>query len=258
MKLKAFVADLNTVPEKFRELYEKTDDGYILTGVDDQDFKVKIGEFRNNNIEMKKKVDDLTAQMLKFKDIDPDKYKEAEELLRKLAEKELFEKGDIEGIVTGRVSDIAKKYEAQIQALTKRAEDGESAAGRYRSDLHAIRVENAVTKAVDSVAIPRQGALVDILSRARGVWKINDEDKLIAMSGDTPLYAEDGKTPLDLKGWVSGLVKEASYLFEPSKGGGSRPGSPQRPDHGTVIDRGAFSSRLEDIASGKVTVDAQL
>ena len=80
MKLKTAVQDINEVPEALREYYTQVGDEYVLDA-DDKDYKGRINEFRTNNINLANRIKEMDS---KFKDIDPEKWEEAQAALKKL------------------------------------------------------------------------------------------------------------------------------------------------------------------------------
>lgn len=251
--LKAFIKDISEVDEKYRDLYTKTDDGYTLQ-VDEADFKKQLGEFRGNNITLTKQLTTLKEQMKKFEGVDTEKYAEAMETMRKLEEKQLIEAGKIDEVVNSRVDAMRNELGGKITALEERATKAEKAAGDYKSKLDIIAVDDTITKAIGEVAIPRKGAISDIINRARNTWRVDDEGKVIAMQGDQQIYGADGKAPITPQEWATNLYKDASYLFEPNSGGNAQ-GSGGKNGKTTTVSREGFSSNLEGIAKGDVTID---
>lgn len=256
--LKVFVKKLDEVDEKFRELYEKTEGGFMLT-TDDSDFKTKIGEFRGNNIELKKKIEHLENTVKEFDGIDPKKVREAQKKLQEIEDGKLLEEGKVEELVNQRIDRMSNEYKNQINTLSARAETAEKIASTYKNQLTNIAVDNGISKAISEVATPRKGALTDILGRAKQIWTAGEDGQLVAKdSSGNIIYGKEGKNPLSPQEYITSLSQEAPFLFEQSSGGGAS-GSQKQPSHdGSKViardDKEAFANNLEAIAKGTMIV----
>lgn len=254
--LKSFVKSLDGVDEKFRDLYEKTEGGFLLQ-VEDKDYKSKLDEFRSNNINLNNQIKQLTTTAEKFKDVDPEKYAEMHAQLDELKDKKLMDEGKVDELIEQRTERMRQETANQISTLTKAKETAESNATKLQTQLHGIAVNDGITKTVGDIAVVRQGAMTDILSRAGSVWAVSEKGGLEAKDSEgNIIYGKDGKDPLTPKEWVEDLHKEAPFLFEPNKGGGA-PGSGKPQPGAKVIspgDKAAFADNIDAIADGTVVV----
>lgn len=266
--LKAMLKSLDEIDEKYRDLYEEVGEGdekqYVL-GVDDKEYKSKIAEFRDNNIKYKKDIDELNKALKELKDggladIDPEKYKAMEKELEEIKDKKLMDEGQFEELLEKRTERLREKTSNQIKQLEENLVKANESVDLYRGKWEEIVVNDAILRSVEKVGAVKKGAMTDILSRARSLWKINGEEggKLQAKDGDgNVLYGESGKEPLTVDEWVATLATEASHLFEGNSGGGAS-GSGNNSGTGTTRinpdDKAAFTANIEDIAAGKVVV----
>jgi len=208
-------------------------------------------EIRTKNTEIATERDQLRTRVEKLAKVvgeDPEKFAgEVEELRRT---KQLVEDGKLKGSdaieteVARRLAAVKENYEAQLREQGARLQQAESAgqseAQKRRNLLIEIAVRDAIA-AADSGANPQ--ATEDIISRARQIYTVSPDDKLVAKKGDAVLYGKDGVTPLPPKEWLAKLLEEAPYLRLPSKGGGAD-SSPQAP-HGMTTE--AFN-KLDPVA----------
>lgn len=250
MELEAFVQTLDTVPEALHAAYEAAEGGFVLK-VKDTDFQKKIGEFRGNNIQLAQQLEEAQKKLKNFEGVDPTKYKEQQDVLRKLEEKQLLEAGQVEKVLEQRTQTMRADYEGKVQALQAQAEELQKKASTYKRNLDTIAVDNAIIKAVTDIAQPKRNALEDIKLRAKTVWRVQENGDLIPMDGDRVLYGKDGTAPMSPTEWAMNLTGIAPYLFEPSTGGGSQGGGRSQQSGDKLVSRSAFNSNLEDIASGK-------
>lgn len=264
-KLAALLSTLEGVPEQFHEYYEKGADGQYKLTIDGTPAgfveRNKLDEFRTSNIELKKQLEALSGKTLSDEELA--EYRELQKEIQAVEEKGMIDEGAIEELVAQRTERMRTTYESQIAALTTKQDQLSKSLNDANSHLSSVVIDSEVSRAVTGVGKIRQGAMTDILGRARAVWKVVD-GKPVAMNGDTPVYSADGRTPLTFTEWSTGLLESAPYLFEGSGGSGAGGGAGGTGGAaggggggGKVIARGdvsAFSSNLADIASGKVTV----
>lgn len=253
--LKTMIKALEEVDEKYRDLYEKTDDGYTLT-IDDSDYKTKLNEFRTNNITLSKAIEKLKADAAKVKDIDPVKYKTLQEKVAEFEDKELLDKGNVDELLEQRTERMRQEYADKMTKLSESSEAAETTAKDLKQQLDNIMVSDAVTRALNDTTETNKGAVSYIQARAATIWKIGDKGLEARDAEGNLKYGKDGKEPLVLKEWINELEKESPFLFKPNTGGNA-PGNNVAAKAGQTIgagDKEAFASNIEEIAKGNVTV----
>ncbi len=223
MSLKVFVPDLTEIEAGLQSHYTKTDTGYVLD-VNQDEYKNKLNEFRNNNIQYQKTKQDALDSLAKFKDVDLEKYNS---LLKKeddIENQNLIKKGDFDQLLTKETDRLKTEYDGKINVLETGKQDADSKALTYKSQLDDLAINDAINKAVSEAGVPMKGALTDIISRAKKVWVVNENGVAVAKDGETLLFGKDGKAHLTATEWAKDLMTTAPYLFEQNSGGGA-PGS---------------------------------
>ena len=96
MGLKVVIKSLNEVPEALQSFYTQVGDEYVLE-TDDKDYKQRIGEFRQNNIDLSKRLEGfsgtteelkaLQEKLANYGDLDADAAREALKLKQDLEDK---------------------------------------------------------------------------------------------------------------------------------------------------------------------------
>jgi hypothetical protein len=218
------------------------------------ELNAKVTEFRNSN---KKLAEDLKAFEGK-KVITEEEHTEFT-TLREKAEKGTLKPEEIETIVEKRTDKMRKQHTSEVTALRTQLDETTGRSKKLHGELEESRVQSAIANTLADIAVPKKGAMQDILSRGRGIWTMNEEGKLIAVDPDgNERMGGDGK-PLTIKEFVNDIVKEAPYLFEDSKGGGARgAGTPAARGGVRTIsasNKEGVSRDLENIAAGKTVVD---
>jgi hypothetical protein len=258
-KLKAFVPKLEEVDEKYRDAYveDKEAGGFILDA-DDKEWKAKVDEFRANNRKLFNEKKALEEKMAQYKDVDLEKYEKAKEALEKLEqleEKHLLEEGEVEKVVAKRVETMQADYKKQLDTKSKALEETTAARDALSNRLASMLIDTEVQKTVGKVGAVRQGAMDDILNRARSTFEADPTTgTLRARDG---FFNKKGD-PVTVDDFAQGLLESAPFLFEPGRGGGSGGGNKGDGDAKRTKtiskDPVVFGKNLEAIAAGEVTV----
>lgn len=166
------------------------------------------------------KVKNLTQKLSTFDGIDPD---EVRGLLSKIdddEERDLIGKGEFETVLQRRTD---RMVQAHNQALTQKDEEIQAAQQRI-ANLTDRAIASAIKgAAAEAGALPK--ALSDFVSRAKGVFTLDDNYEVVAVDQDgNVIYDADGKTPLSPVSWAKSLREEAPHLFTVANGGGSQGG----------------------------------
>jgi len=267
MALKATVTSLSEVPEAFRTLYTQTGDVYVLD-VDDSDYKKTISEFRNNNIELNRQLEGLSgskeelAKLQKqFAGLDPEAAKEALSKMKGIEEQTLIDAGKIDELVAKKVADQTERmradFEGQTQALQTNLQATEEQLNNYRSKLTDVTIDSSLQSAISKVAMPKKGAMRDIIARGKEIWTLDDSGAPVPMREGKVMYGKDGKDAISMEEWAQTLVYDASYLFEPNSGGGANGNDAGGVGTGGSVsasDQDSLNNNIEKIASGEIQV----
>jgi hypothetical protein len=217
MALKFKYKSKEEIPAEHGHLYVSSPDGsgFVLDAEGAVE-KSRVDEFRNNNVALKRQLDEL---LKKYEGLDPDEARKLLEQKQKVEEGQLLKEGDVEKIVLARVK-------AAIDPIEKRAQAAEQSAAKTSERLADIEINRAAIVAATKMGL-RPSAIPDLTLRARTVFRMVDgKSTAFDADGKTPLYGADGLTPLTLDEWVAKLVVEAPHLFEPNAGGGATGSNP--------------------------------
>jgi len=245
MTLKATYAKQEEIPEAHREFYAEKDGKFSLA-VEGLVGKDKLDEFRNNNVALKKQLEELTE---KFGEIDLDLYNELREKAEKERTKKLIAADKVDELVAERVNAAKAGFDKQYKGL-------EDEKRKLSIQLEGLLIDNAVRDAASKSGV-RAGAVDDVLLRARQVFKVVD-GKAVAFDGDKQLFGSTGD-PLTVPEYITSKLTEAApHLFEQSQGSGARKAEGNNnPGAAGKINRNdskAFLDNLSDIANGKKQV----
>lgn len=216
-----------SIPEGFETGdIKETDDGKFTVNVVT---KAKLDEFREKNISQSKGLEAVSAKLSNYVSTygEIEDFEEAGkelETMRETAQRvedgKLKQSGDVEAEIEKRTKSMKGDFERRLQESEKARAAAEAKAketeGKFRSTIVDHHVTAAIIRPDSGV---NQDALPDILNRARSVFRVNDDGKLVAMDGDAVIYGADGATPMTPAEWLGQLKESAPYFFKGSTGG---------------------------------------
>lgn len=256
MKLK--YAKKSDIPKGMEEFFVQKGEEWVHKDLEDTSgIKTKVEEFRTNNIELQHTIDTMKEDMLKFKDVDPAKYAEMAATIEKIQEKKLIDEGEFDKLLEQRTTKMKVDYESQMEILRKGSATSAANAEKHKKELSRLKVDTAVSRAISDVAIPRKGAMEDIMARANRTFGIDDEGTITASKNGKALFNKDG-APLSMTDWAEEQLAEAPFLFESTSGGDAQGGEVKH--SGSVIRKGAIDGKsvhgdtLEGLADGSLKV----
>lgn len=198
--------ETNEIPTGLESYYEDAGNGVfklkvegVVPATEHEKVKGSVKEFRDNNITLKKQVEDLARfeQMFKSGEFS------SEKLNAKIEEQALT-----------RAAEMKAAYEAQLQSLNE-------ALSKSTGQLEHIVLTNEVSKAALKHGVS-ETAIEDVHARAKAAFKVVDG---VLTAADGSLDAKGNK--LTLEGWMTSLADKAPHLFNPSRGAaGQKPGKP--------------------------------
>lgn len=216
---------LDVIPESLRNFAKGEGDKVQINLVPQE----KLDEFRDTNINLVKERDELKQRVETLEPIvgeDPAAFTGELTELRATAQRvkdgTLTDSRKIEEEVIRRTEDMKKTLEDQIRAAQKESGLWKTKAGQVEDTYKRTLVSSAIKDAaIDPDAGVLPGAIGDILSRAGGVWRAQDDGRVLAFQGDLQLYGADGGSPLTPKEWLGKLKEEAPWFFKGTHGGGA-------------------------------------
>ena len=131
----------------------------------------------------------------------------------------------------------------------------------HEAQLATSKIERAALAEVTEIAIPKKGAILDVMVRALNTFTINSDGEFEAVDDDgLPRFDKRGKR-LNPKSWARELLEDASHLFEEDETR-KKPGEPAaaKRSSGSTISKAQVDGKslqsdlLSSIASGETTV----
>lgn len=208
MALKFKFKSREEIPAAQAGLYVERDGVWFLD-VDGAVDRTKLDEVNSTNSALAKERDELKQR---FEGINPDEVRQLAEEKRKLEEAAQLKAGEFEKVIEARVKAVRTDFDKQLGAVTNERD-------ALHSRLVSLQIDQGVVAAATQRGL-RPTALLDITSRARGVFKlVNGVPTAFEDDGQTVRQGKDGA--MTLAEWVDAQVSEAPHLFESNAGGGS-------------------------------------
>jgi len=214
MALKFQIDNLDGLDESVSTLYEKHDDGKFYLAVDGAVAKGKLDEFRNNNVDLLKKLETFEKR---FGDLDPDKYVEMQTTLQQIEEDKNKNKTVAREKVEQMIEERTATMREEHATLLKTATDLNVVQGRQ---LETLVVDGAVRDAAVKAKVI-DTAIDDVVLRAKSTFRVVEGAAIPHDAEGQIVYGKDGTNPMTPGEWVGNLQKTASHLFVQSTGAGT-------------------------------------
>jgi hypothetical protein len=193
----------------------------------------KVAEFRNNNVNLMKERDDLSKRVESLSSIvgdDPDAFKgrlaELHQLERDIQDNKLVKQEGFQEALAKRIQEAENSFRKQLEDERKAKGQADERAKTAEQRWRESTIERSL---MDAMHDPKLGvrteAFVDLKERARRVFRVHDDGKLVPYEGDTIIYSADASAPMTLKEWLGRLRADAPYFFKDTTGGGAAGGS---------------------------------
>lgn len=204
MALEYFAKDVSDLDESVQSLYKHDPDagGYFLN-VKGAVSKERLDEFRNNNIELNKQLDDLRTKANRFDQIGGEDFERWKKM--KDSGQKPYSDDDLNAKVNKAVEKEREKYKGYENQLSA-----------YQELLKDSVLENNILKQAQEYGVSKH-AFEDVKNRAKGKFTLDFEKNSI-------VPASDDDKDLTIKDWMGQLQESAPHLFNTSEGS-SAPGS---------------------------------
>lgn len=255
MGLKAILASLDGInDEAIKKLYVERDGKFYLdvTGVEFEEDVKGLKSALEKERETRRQ---LSEDLNKFKDLDPEKARAALEKLHELEEQDLLDAGKIDELLARRTEQMRLDMEGKMQAQQDVINTLTGDRDNYQRKLSDVLIDGAITN-VAAQAKVRNTAIEDVVNRGRSVFKLIDGVPTPVDSNGKTIYGKDAKEPMTMDEWMGTLNQSAPHLFEASSGSGATGsgGGSGGPGYLSTDDQDTLNANLYDIASGKKVV----
>ncbi len=263
MVLRSVIKVLDEVEEAFRPLYKSVGDLFVLDLSDDEiklhpgtkSLQAAMRHAKDEREAAREEVKKLKADFEKFKDIDPEKAREALKKIEELSDKELIDAGQIEELVGQKTERMRADFDGQLVAKTEALTHANEQLATLGIEISDIKIFSTIRDAAVKAGA-RPEALDDIVNRGRAVWKlVEGSPRAYKVGTEDVLYGKEGEV-MGIDEWVGTLAKDAEHLFRESGGGGAKGGDGANivRDGVKVVPLSESGGHLADIANGTTQI----
>lgn len=218
MTLKAFVTDLETVPEELRAHYKQQEDGRYKFNAEDVEDVTGLKSALNHERDERRTAKQRLGQLLEQTEgLDLELAKKLVQEHEKGQRKKMIDEGEVEKLIeqetTKRVGKMKESHAGELETLTQERD-------KLRKKLESVLIDNSLqTEAAKAGVLPE--ALPDVIRRGRERFFLQDE-RVVAKDADgNILYGADGQTSQSPTEFMEELKGAAKHLFAASQGGGA-------------------------------------
>ena len=205
--------------EGMKKLYVEKDGKFLLDAEGVEDVSGLKGALEKERATVKKLKGDLQNTIDRYKDIDPEKAREAQATLQKMEENKLLDEGKVEELLAKRTERMKADHANQLAAINKQIDTLKMENQGVQSRLSELLIDGSLRQAATKAGV-HDSAVEDIVLCGRRVWKLVDNVPT-PFSGENIIYGKDASKPVDMVEWISSLQPDAPHLFKPSGGGGA-------------------------------------
>ena len=244
--LKYSVDNLESVDEKYRELYEEGDDGRYTLGVDGVVGSQVVSEYK----EMVAKLERLNLDALSKLD-EYGKTQSSKDDKSKLDTVQQQDSG-----IPNELREIKERYARREKELNDKNAELAKEVDKLNSSMNSLIVDTQIKEIGESLGIAPT-ASADLLARGRGIFKLKNNSVVATRDDGTLIYSDKQvDQPLSIKEWVASLKKDAPHLFVPDKGVEVRSGDTRQLGEISLDDLSSGNFSPEKLASGELFVNS--
>ena len=130
-------------------------------------------------MQAKKLADDLKKQSELYKDLDPEKAREALRQLEQLEEKTLMDAGKMDELFEKRLTAARESWEREKQALVRDRDKWHEEHGSLKAKYEREAIDGALRNAMAPLVKPEHHD--DVANRLRAFWSFADDGQMVPM-----------------------------------------------------------------------------
>lgn len=231
MPLEFTVESIDNLEEDLQTLYVKGEDEKFHLR---ETLKAEIGGLksalekeRTSRATLEKERRKLQADLERFKDVDPERYRESLQKLDELEAQALGDKGkfdpnseEVQKYFEKKTERLRSDLGAQMEGLKGKLSETEKERDTLKENLHRMVMTTVVDRAALEAGV-RKDALELVRLTASTVFRVEGEGELIPRDPENQIiYGNDASRPMSPEEWVQSVLRRKyPYIFEGSGGG---------------------------------------
>jgi len=235
LKAKLTKNEYDALPEAKREDYRQEGEEWFLDAEGIEDVSGLKSALRKQQEENKKIKDEQRARADLYKDLDPEKAREAMKKLEELENKSLMDEGKFEELFAKRTEAMKRDHENQLTAVQKSLDGEKQRNGVLESQLSRTLINTELVRNAGDLKIKSE--FVDLLQlRAEKDWTLDEHGNPVWKVNGEIKYGKDGQ-PATMQEYLGEIVKSRPTMLEPSSGGGANGSGPRLNGGAFVLSR---------------------
>jgi hypothetical protein len=225
LKAKLTADEFKALPAVLQEHYKQEGDSHVLDADvvgDVSKLSKALESERGASGTLKQEIAKLKDQ---FKDLDPEKAREAMKRIQEIQDKELLDAGKVDELFKQKTERMLADHAAQLKAKDDIVTKVTGERDAYQGSLKKLRIDGqireiAAKKGVKPEAIADAVARFTLLGVDGTLWDM-DGDAIVAKKNGQIRYGKTAEQPMTFEEGFELLVKEAPHLFGESSGSGA-------------------------------------
>ena len=174
--------------------------------------------------EKKAAQEQLEAYKTQWDGLDSGKVRELMGHLESSEDAKLIAAGKVDEVLEKRTGALRADFEKRLTAAQEREEREQKQNQDLMSSIKKLKLEGEIREAASKLGVV-PSAVADVLSRATGVFSLEESGQFIAKDSDgTTKLGKDGKTALQPSEWLESMRDNAGHWFPQQQGGGATGG----------------------------------
>lgn len=217
---------LDGLPDSLKAVLVEREGKYVLEGETSEEVRGLKSAHEREKATAKQLADKLRQQAEMFKDIDPEKAREALRQIQDLEEKGLRDAGKVDELIEKRLATLRAEHDRREQGLTQERDDWREKYGTLVGQYQSEKIDGALRDAMGPLVKPEHHA--DVANRLRLFWRFSDDGQMVPMrqgkDGQEIIWGRDPTKPISMSEQIEALLKDVPVFSLPSSGGGASNG----------------------------------
>lgn len=174
-------------------------------------------ELLNEKKALKQQLDDVSKQ---WEGLDPAAVRTLMERLENDEEGKLLAEGKFDDVINRRTERLQADTQKQIQSFTEQLASKDSELSSAKQQVKSLLIEGNMQQAAAQLGVV-PSAYEDAVYRAKSIFDVDENGKLVAEENGTTVYGKDGKSSITPAEWLESMREKAPHWFPAPSGAGS-------------------------------------
>jgi hypothetical protein len=210
---------LEGLPDPLKSVLVERDGKYVLEGETPDEVKNLRAAHEGEKAKTKKLTEDLKKQAEQYKDLDPEKARDALKRLEDLEDQKLLDAGKMDELFEKRLTAAREAWEREKQSLVRDRDKWQGEHSTLKSKYEREAIDGAMRTAMAPLVKPEHHD--DVANRLRPFWQFAEDGQMVPMRNGEMLWGKNPTQPISMSEQVEALIKDVPVFGLPSSGGGA-------------------------------------